>query len=151
VSIVESRDYRPLDEGDPDDYRPNSQLAFVIDTPDADGRVVRSLALIFERCAPGDRIPLHTHSTDEVVIVDSGEIESTLGAESRLVPVGAVVFVPAGTAHAWTNKGADYAHFHAIFPTDVLDITYLERNAAPGTEGDAPKANVIFDLRSLTA
>ena len=32
MAIVTERDYRPIvDEGDPDDYRPNSSIAMVLD------------------------------------------------------------------------------------------------------------------------
>jgi quercetin dioxygenase-like cupin family protein len=149
LSIVEHKDYHPLGPEDPDDYRPKSHIAFVIDPLDAAGRGVRALSFIFEKCAAGDHIPRHTHTTDEAVIVDSGEMEATLGDERRIVPPGTVVFIPAGTSHAWANVGADVASFHAVFPTDVLDITYLERNPAPGTEGNPPQPPLTLDLRSL--
>jgi hypothetical protein len=33
----------------------------------------------------------------------------------------------------------------AVFPPHRLDITYIERNPAPGTEGDPAQPPVVFD------
>jgi len=149
MSIVrqEDRRYLPLDESDPDDYRPNSRLAFVIDTGQSP---VRTLSFIFETCAPGDYIPLHAHTSDEAIIVEDGEAEVTLGEETHRVPAGAVVFVPAGTRHGWGNPTDKPLRAQAVFPTDVLDIAYLARNPAPGTEGNPPQPPMTLDLRKLS-
>ena len=34
---------------------------------------------------------------------------------------------------------------HAVFPSDVLNGEYLERNPAPGTEGDVPQPPFSID------
>jgi mannose-6-phosphate isomerase-like protein (cupin superfamily) len=133
---------------DPDDYRPNSRWAVVIDPGPAGPNVVRSISLLFEECAAGDAVPLHTHQTDEAVIIDSGQIEARLGDERRAVGAGAVIFIPAGTPHGYHNTGSEVARFHGVFPTDVIDIAYIERNPAPGTEGDAPQPPFSIDLRT---
>jgi mannose-6-phosphate isomerase-like protein (cupin superfamily) len=150
MGVAPDRQYQRLGPEDPDDYRPNSELAFVIDPTAPDGGHVRSLSLIFENCAPGDRVPLHTHSIDEAVIVESGDLEATLGDERYSLTAGATAFIPAGTPHGWRNIGDSVARFHGIFPSDVIDITYIERNPAPGTEGDAPQPPATLDLRQLT-
>jgi quercetin dioxygenase-like cupin family protein len=149
VGIVEDRSYQPLGPEDPDDYRPDSRLAFVIDPTSADGRHVTTLSFIFEECAPGDRVPLHTHEIDEAIVIDEGEADVTLGEETRRVRTGAVIFIPAGTQHGWGNPTTSPLRAHGIFPSDVLDITYLERNPAPGTEGDRPQSPFRISLRNL--
>jgi quercetin dioxygenase-like cupin family protein len=149
MGIVEDRNYQPLGPEDPDDYRPDSEIAFVIDPTAPDGNHVRALSFIFEKCAPGDYVPLHTHATDEAIIIDEGEAEVVLGGEKRIVGPGAVVFIPAGMSHAWGNPGSGLVRAHAVFPTEVLDVAYLERNPAPGTEGDPPQPPFSLDLRSL--
>jgi gentisate 1,2-dioxygenase len=107
-------------------------------------------ARLFERVAPGDRIPLHTHSTNEVVIVDRGTGEYRLGDDTREVRVGSIVFVPAGTAHGTRKLGDGTLDIHAIFPSGVIDITMIERNPAPGTEDDPPRHPLSFDPRAGT-
>ena len=133
---------------DPDDYRPGSALAFVSDPTSEDGRHVRSLSFIVERCGPGEHVPLHTHTTDEAIIIDEGEAEVVLGEHRARVASGTVVFVPAGTPHSWGNPGSGVVRGHGVFPTDVLDIHYLERNPAPGTEGQPPQPAMTIDLRA---
>lgn len=47
---------------------------------------------------------------------------------------------PAGTPHSTRNTGDGPLRIHAAFPTDRIDIRYLERNPAPGTEDREPSA-----------
>jgi mannose-6-phosphate isomerase-like protein (cupin superfamily) len=134
--------------GDPDDHRPRTTWAVVFDPPREDGPYVGDLTCLFERIAPGDAIPLHTHSIDEVVVIDRGTGAYRLGRETTTVGAGSVVFIPAGTPHGTHNDGDEPLYIHAVFPSRELDITYLERNPAPGTEGDAPQPSIRFDLRT---
>ena len=148
MAIVESRQYRTMVyEDDPDDYRPNSQMAVVLDPAKPDGEFVKGLAVVFERIAPGDRIPLHTHTLEEVLIIDEGTAEVTLGDEKRTVGAGAVVYIPINVAHGTKNIGGGELRVHAIFPSQVITIQYLERNPAPGTEGNAPQPMATVDIR----
>jgi mannose-6-phosphate isomerase-like protein (cupin superfamily) len=138
MAITRIGELVPMDD-DPDDHRPNSTWALVIDGGGEHGRV-DSLVLLFERMGPGDAIPLHTHTVDEVVVVDEGTGEARLGDHREEVSPGSVVFVPAGTPHCTRNIGEGPLRIHAAFPTDRIDIRYLERNPAPGTEDREPSA-----------
>ncbi|HVE75436.1 MAG TPA: cupin domain-containing protein [Actinomycetota bacterium] len=150
MSIIKDLDYQPLaDESDPDDYRPNSQWALVIDPRNDAAGFVESLALLFERMAPGDRIPLHTHSIDEVIVIDEGQGEVTVGNDLKSVSSGTVVFVPAGTPHGTRNLGDGVLKLHAVFPSQEIPIRYLERNPAPGTAGAPPQPPFSLRLREL--
>lgn len=152
MAIITEREYRPLvDEGDPDDYRPNSSIAMVLDPASADGAYVNGLMVLFERMAPGDRIPVHIHTIEELIIIDAGIAEVTLGQERRTVGPGAVVFIPAGVPHGTRNLGTEALQMHAVFPSHWLPIQYLERNPAPGTEGNAPQPPIIYDMRAWVA
>ena len=93
------------------------------------------------------RTPLHTHTTDEVVVIDAGAGEYRLGEDRRAVGPGTVVFIPARQPHGVRNVGAMRLDLHALFASARLDITYLERNPAPGTEGDPPQPPLSFDPR----
>ena len=150
MGVVEHPAYRPLAmEEDPDDYRPRSELAIVID-PGASGYpVAENLTVFLERIAPGDRIPDHVHTVDEVLFVDEGAIEVRLHDRSQTVEPGAVVFVPAGMRHGFRNVGAGTARIHAVFPAREISIRYLERNPAPGTEGQPPGPPLMIDIREL--
>ena len=150
MAIITERVYQPVsDLGDPDDYRPNSAMAFVFDPARSDAAYVRGLTLIFENIGVGDRIPLHVHPTvEEVVVIEEGSAEVTLGDEKRLVEAGAVVFIPPGTPHGTRNVGATVLRVQAIFPTPDIDIQMLERLPAPGTEGDPPQPGGSVSLRA---
>jgi quercetin dioxygenase-like cupin family protein len=134
--------------GDPDDHRPSTQWAVVADPGDAAGRV-DGLAVIVEEIAPGDRIPLHVHAVDEVIL-PRGHGRFRLGGETHEVDDGAVVFIPAGVAHGLHNDGATSLPIQAVFPTTRIWLRYLERNPAPGTEDRPVGAAGTFDVRAGT-
>jgi gentisate 1,2-dioxygenase len=146
MSIVQGYEYRPM-VGDPDDHRPASRWALVFDPPREDGAYVRDVTCLFEQMAPGDSIPLHTHDVDEVVMVDGGTGVYRLDGEEIPIGAGGVAFIPAGTPHGLRNPGDDTLSLKAVFPSRSLDITYLERNPAPGTEGDEAQPPFRFDPR----
>jgi quercetin dioxygenase-like cupin family protein len=148
MGIIEHHSYEPM-VGDPDDHRPNTAWTIAIDpaSKGVDGGV-RGLTLVFERIAPGDAIPLHTHSVDEVVIVDAGRAEAILGDERRTLDPEGCLFVPPGTPHGMRNAGEGVLRVHAAFAAPALDVTYLERNPAPGTENDPPQPPVVYDPRA---
>ncbi len=150
MAIISSLHYAPFDESDPDDFRPNSKWALVVDPGQGGQPFVDNITLIFEEVAPGDRIPLHTHPIHEVIVVDEGEPEITLGDETRQVDRGTVVFIPAGTPHQTRNASNEYVRIHAMFSSERIGIEYLERNPAPGTEGDAPQPAFTIDVRALS-
>jgi quercetin dioxygenase-like cupin family protein len=148
MAIIANPPLLPLDlaASDPDDYRPDS--AFTVLADPVGPSYVPDLAVILERIAPGDSIPLHRHSIDEAIVVESGEVELRLGEETRVVTGRSVAFFPAGVAHGARNVGSGDAHYTAFFPSTAIDIEYLERNPAPGTEGEPPQAPAIYDARS---
>jgi len=142
VGLHRDFEFTPLDDGsDPDDWRPESRFALVTD-PDAD------MAVIAEQIGVGDTIPLHRHVVDEVVFYLSGEVEVRLGDKTYAVGSGDIVVIPAGVAHSQRNTGDSAAEIRAVFPSTRLDIEYLERNPAPGTEGDAPQPPFVIDSRT---
>jgi quercetin dioxygenase-like cupin family protein len=145
MSIVEGNQFESM-VGDPDDHRPGSVWALVVDPGDEFGRI-DDLAVVSERIAPGDRIPLHVHRVNEVIL-PQGSGRFTLGPVVRSVDAGAVVFVPAGVPHSFHNDGEAALALQAVFPTTRVWLRYLERNPAPGTEGDEPQPGATYDLRT---
>ena len=111
---------------------------------------VDDITLIVEEIAPGDRIPLHTHPINEVIAILEGTPEVTLGEDTRKVGPGAIVFIPAGTPHGTRNASTSPVRLHAMFPSEQIGIRYLERNPAPGTEGDAPQPAFTIHARALS-
>ena len=68
--------------------------------------------------------------------------------ETYDIRAGDIVIVPAGAVHGTRNAGDDIVRLRAVFPSHLLDIAYVERNPAPGTEGDAPRARVVYNSRT---
>jgi quercetin dioxygenase-like cupin family protein len=149
MAIISTWEYAPFDASDPDDFRPNSKWALMVDPTRPDGAHVDNITLVFEEIAPGDRIPLHTHPIHEVLLIDKGTPEVTVGDETRTVGPGTVVFIPAGTPHRTRNASEQPVRVHAMFPSEVIGIEYLERNPAPGTESESPQPPASLDVRAL--
>jgi quercetin dioxygenase-like cupin family protein len=147
VSIVEGYRLEPM-VGDPDDHRPASRWAVLADPGDDAGRV-DGLAVIVESVAPGDRIPLHVHRVDEVIL-PRGRGRFQLGDATHAVDDGAIVFIPAGTPHGLANHGPEALTIQAVFPTTRIWLRYLERNPAPGTDGAPIGAAAMYDIRAGT-
>ena len=150
MAFIPTPEQVPFDASDPDDYRPHSRWAVLVD-PDEGGAHVDDITLIVEEIAPGDRIPLHTHPINEVIVIVEGRPEVTLGTETRELAAGAVVFIPAGTPHGTRNGTSAAVHLYAMFPSERIGIEYLDRNPAPGTEDDPPQAAFTIHARSLAA
>ncbi len=150
MAIINQFNFVSLDTfDDPDDYRPNSKLALVVDPGDAENGLVENMTVFKEQIAVGDRIPLHQHSIDEVLIVNEGSIEVTLGTTKQKADIGAVVFIPAKVCHGFKNIGKATASIVAVFPSREVDINYLDRNPAPGTENQEPGDPIAIDVREL--
>ena len=58
------------------------------------------------------------------------------------------MIIPSGAAHGTKNIGGEAVRICALFPSHRIDIEYLERNPAPGTEGNEPQPPVVFDTRT---
>jgi quercetin dioxygenase-like cupin family protein len=104
--------------------------------------------VIVEEIGVGDAIPLHRHRIDEVLLYEEGQAEVRVDADTYRVGAGDIVIVPAGAAHGTRNVGADVVRLRAVFPSHRIDIAYLERNPAPGTEDDAPQPPSVWDTRT---
>ncbi len=148
MAIIDELVFRPCDESDPDDYRPNSRWALAVDPANPPGRYVRGVSVSIDVVAPGDRVPLHTHPIDEVIVVAEGMAEVTCGDEVRVVSAGAVIFAPAETPHGGGPVDDRPVTFIGFFPADRVGFTALERNPAPGTEADPPRPTYELDVRA---
>ena len=144
MAIRSRLNFRPcVDDEDPDDFRPRSQWAAASD-PRTD------LVVTVDKVALGDRVPLHTHPVDEVIVVTGGASRVQVGDEVAVVQPGAVLFAPRGTPHGGAPI-EDEVTFFGFFATPTIETQYLERNPAPGTEGQPPQSAVVFDVRTEQA
>ena len=146
MTIIEQPTFQPM-VGDPDDHRPDTRWAVLVD-PTSGAPFVDDITAIAEVMAPGDRIPLHTHPGSEFVYVIDGSGIYVLGEERRAVASGAAVFIPGDTPHGLENGAEAPLELVAMYPSGTIDLTYLDRNPAPGTEGDDPQPPMRIDPRT---
>lgn len=75
--------------------------------------------------APGERVLLHTHPVEEVLIFTAGTGEVRLGEETLPVSAGVTVHIAAGEVHGFRNTGAGELRVFVIFPGSAFARTDL--------------------------
>ena len=75
---------------------------------------------------PGSEGRLHTHDSDEAVMVVEGSIQFIVGDEVRTVRSGFTMLAPPGTPHKLVNNTWVQARMLVTHPTDKLETTFLE-------------------------
>ena len=97
----------------------------------------------------GQRVFLHTHAVEEVLIFLAGSGTATLGEEEVPVGPGITLVVPAGIVHGFRNDAAATLHVLVVFPgdtfarTDFVEPTPDQRHLQP--------ANVLAALPPFRA
>ena len=74
----------------------------------------------------GSALRLHTHPTDEAIVLLEGSVEMVVGGESRVVTAGHTLLAPPGTPHRLVNNTGGDARMFTIFPTDNPTTTYVD-------------------------
>jgi quercetin dioxygenase-like cupin family protein len=81
----------------------------------------------------GCRLPRHTDSAEEVIVVLSGSAEVEVGGETARVQSGELALVPCDVPHEIRNAGDAPLRFAALYAgTDV--VTRYEAPVQPGGE-----------------
>ncbi|MDQ4044939.1 MAG: cupin domain-containing protein [Chloroflexota bacterium] len=79
---------------------------------------------------PGERVLLHTHPVEEVLIFTEGLGEATLGDQAVPVRGGVTLHIPAGDVHGFRNTGEGRLHVFVIFPGNAFAPTNIIENGA---------------------
>ena len=82
---------------------------------------------------PGCRLPRHTDSAEEAVVVVTGRARVVVGDESSEVPAGGVALVPQEVPHEVHSTGDEPLRFIALYASDDVVTTY-ERDVQPDGE-----------------
>jgi quercetin dioxygenase-like cupin family protein len=72
----------------------------------------------------GCRLPRHTDSAEEAVVVLAGTAAITVGDEQAGVPAGGVAVVPKDVPHEVRNAGDDTLRFVAVYAEPKVVTTY---------------------------
>jgi quercetin dioxygenase-like cupin family protein len=75
---------------------------------------------------PDCRLPRHSDSAEETIVVVAGAAEVTVGEESAGVAQGGIALVPAGASHEVRNAGKDPLRFLAVYAAAEVTTTYNE-------------------------
>ncbi len=80
---------------------------------------------------PGGRIPCHSHDDIEhEQVVLEGEMTLGLDGDVHVVTPGDCIFIPAGTAHWYENRGKETVRFLCVVPlTENYRTNWLEEPA----------------------
>ena len=108
------------------------------DDPKACGRIAVPVsaeagavsAVVCLEVDPGNRIPLHTHTAEETILVLQGTGVATAGEQRGPVSEGAVVVVPAFARHGFENTGSETLRLVGFFPAGVV-VSYFDEPVAP--------------------
>jgi quercetin dioxygenase-like cupin family protein len=92
------------------------------------GAAASGSALIEVR--PGHRLPRHTDSAEETIVVTAGVAEVSIEGSSQRVPAGGIALVPADHRHEVHSVGDETLCFVAVYAdTDV--VTRYEQEVQP--------------------
>jgi quercetin dioxygenase-like cupin family protein len=70
---------------------------------------------------PGGRLPRHTDSAEETIVVLTGAAEVLIGDDRASVPAGGLAVVPEGAPHEVRNAGQEPLRFVAVYASaDVV-------------------------------
>ncbi len=81
----------------------------------------------------GCKLPLHTDSAEETIVVVAGTAEVRVGGESALLGAGDLAVVPEGTPHEIRNAGADGLRFIAVYAAADVVTRYAEEVQPDGS------------------
>jgi quercetin dioxygenase-like cupin family protein len=101
----------------PDQRRPNPGDIFIgeVVSQTLVGEEARDLRLSEHTFRDGARNKLHTHTTDQILIVTAGEGTVATEHEERTITAGDVAYIPAGERH-WhgARPGKDMTHLAVL-------------------------------------
>ncbi len=78
----------------------------------------------------GCRLPRHTDSAEELVVVVAGTASVTVGDETSEVGAGGLALVPECVPHEVRNAGDEVLRFWAVYASNDVTTTY-EREIQP--------------------
>jgi quercetin dioxygenase-like cupin family protein len=107
-------------ESDPDSAR--VRVAFPINK--AAGS--RDSAVVYFELEPGERLPVHTDSAEEILYLVAGEAEAEVGDERGRLETGDLAVIPAMVPHGLVNEGDETVKVVGFFSQSEITSTFDE-------------------------
>jgi quercetin dioxygenase-like cupin family protein len=93
-------------------------------TPNASDVAGEELMIVSMEIGPGDYLPSHTDSNEELLLVLAGRVEASVGDEPVEIASGECAVVPEMVPHSLRNVGDGPARVVGFFPNDELTATF---------------------------
>ena len=91
-------------------------------------------AVVYFEIEPGDRLPSHTDSAEEILYIVAGEAEAEVGDEVGRLSAGDLALVPAMAPHALRNVGSETVKVVGFFAGETVTSTFEEPLLPVGSE-----------------
>ncbi len=83
-------------------------------------------AVVYFEIEPGDQLPIHTDSAEEILYVVAGEAEAEVGDERGHLTAGELAVIPAMVPHALRNMGDETFKCVGFFSESEIISTFTE-------------------------
>lgn len=83
-------------------------------------------AVVYFEVAPGERVPRHTDSAEEILYIVTGEAEAEAGGELGHVEAGDLAVIPAMVPHSVRNTGDETLRVVGFFSESKIVSTFEE-------------------------
>lgn len=93
-------------------------------TPNASDVGAEDLMIVCIEIGPGDYLPSHRDSNEELLVVTAGAVEATIGDETIDLEADQCAVVPEMEPHELHNTGDEPAHVIGFFPENNLTATF---------------------------
>ncbi|TYL40361.1 cupin domain-containing protein [Natronococcus pandeyae] len=93
-------------------------------TPNASDVGAEELMLVCIEIEPGNSLPSHRDSNEELLVVIDGAVEATIGDETIDLEAGQCAVVPELEPHGLHNAGDETARILGFFPDNELTATF---------------------------
>jgi quercetin dioxygenase-like cupin family protein len=101
-----------------------------------DGAALSGSSLL--EIGPGCRLPRHTDSAEEVIVVVAGSAAVTVDGEAARVEAGGVALVPECATHEVRNAGEETLRFVAVYASTDVVTTYEDEVQPEGSRERRP-------------
>ena len=96
----------------PEEWRPGVSTRKLI----GDFSGSQSIAMMEQTIKPGKGAPLHTHEVEELLFIQNGSLQITLGEEYMVAGSNHIVRIDALIPHSFSNSGSCDAIILVVFP-----------------------------------
>ncbi len=84
----------------------------------------KSTAVVYFEIEPGNRLGTHTDSAEEILLIQEGTAEVSLGDEQGQLSAGEMALVPVMVPHGLRNAGDETLRVAGFFSSNVVVTTF---------------------------